>query len=73
MRFDGTDTALMILPEDKDDGEEKEDFMSAFRKEYKEQFGFLLDEKNVIVDDIKVGFRSMFPLSTSCVPYVHPS
>ena len=36
-------------------GKEKEerDFESAF-KEYKTQFGFLLDTKHIIVDDIKV-------------------
>ncbi|EJD01112.1 5-oxoprolinase [Fomitiporia mediterranea MF3/22] len=51
MRFDGTDTALMVLPAiaDKD-----EDFLSAFKKTYKEEFGFLLDTKHIIVDDIKV-------------------
>lgn len=55
MRFDGTDTALMVLPSSLDNNEEeKEDFMSAFRKAYKEEFGFLLDTKNVIVDDVKV-------------------
>lgn len=50
MRFDGTDTALMVLSSPSDG----EDFMAAFRKAYQEEFGFLLDTKNVIVDDIKV-------------------
>ncbi|TDL23523.1 5-oxoprolinase [Rickenella mellea] len=56
MRFDGTDTALMVLPTDDDSKEtgEREDFVSAFRKAYKSQFGFLLDSKNIIVDDVKV-------------------
>jgi len=59
MRFDGTDTALMVLPSESlsgnsKNGEHEEDFMAAFRKAYKEEFGFLLDTKNVIVDDIKV-------------------
>ncbi|KDQ58189.1 hypothetical protein JAAARDRAFT_686181 [Jaapia argillacea MUCL 33604] len=53
MRFEGTDTALMILPEDRD-GDGKEDFEAAFRRVYKAEFGFLLETKSVIVDDIKV-------------------
>lgn len=54
MRFEGTDTALMVLP-----GEASEeggtDYLEAFKKAYKEEFGFLLAEKRVMVDDIKVG------------------
>ncbi|TFK71412.1 5-oxoprolinase [Pluteus cervinus] len=53
MRFDGTDTALMVLPDPKLDGEE-EDFEKAFKRVYKSEFGFLLDAKSVVVDDIKV-------------------
>jgi 5-oxoprolinase (ATP-hydrolysing) len=48
MRFDGTDTALMVLPEAGDD------YLGAFRRAYKAEFGFLLDEARVVVDDIKV-------------------
>lgn len=48
MRFNGTDTALMILPE------AGEDYLGAFRRAYKAEFGFLLDEARVVVDDIKV-------------------
>ncbi|KAL5530683.1 hypothetical protein ACEPAF_6941 [Sanghuangporus sanghuang] len=51
MRFDGTDTALMVLPTT-ENGEE--DFLGSFKKTYMEEFGFLLDTKNIIVDDIKV-------------------
>lgn len=54
MRFEGTDTALMILPE-KTDGNGKEDFEAAFKRAYKAEFGFLLETKTIIVDDIKVG------------------
>lgn len=58
MRFEGTDTALMVLP-DEALGERKgedtdEDFERAFRRVYKAEFGFLLDTKSVVVDDIKV-------------------
>src|SRR5258705_11202098 len=48
MRFEGTDTALMILPKT------EEDFESAFMRIYKAEFGFLLDTKRIIVDDVKV-------------------
>ncbi|KIM44236.1 hypothetical protein M413DRAFT_68427 [Hebeloma cylindrosporum] len=52
MRFEGTDTALMVLPTAQDgDGE---DFEKAFKRAYKSEFGFLLDTKGIIVDDIKV-------------------
>lgn len=55
MRFDGTDTAIMVLPEENEKDEDGgEDFMGAFRRAYKAEFGFLLEEKNVIVDDVKV-------------------
>ena len=54
MRFEGTDTALMILPE-KTDGGGQEDFEAAFKRAYRAEFGFLLETKTIIVDDVKVG------------------
>jgi len=48
MRFDGTDTALMITATD--DAE----YEAGFKAAYKEQFGFVLDTP-VVVDDVKVG------------------
>jgi len=50
MRFNGTDTALMVLPE----AGKNENYLDAFRRTYKAEFGFLLDEARIIVDDIKV-------------------
>jgi 5-oxoprolinase (ATP-hydrolysing) len=50
MRFDGTDTALMVVPEP----DEHEDFAAAFLRAYKHEFGFLLAEKGIVVDDLKV-------------------
>lgn len=47
MRFEGTDTALMILPEEKD-GDGNEDFEAAFKRVYKNEFGFLLETKSII-------------------------
>lgn len=53
MRFEGTDTALMVLPSP-GDGDGKEDFEAAFKRVYKSEFGFLLETKTIIVDDVKV-------------------
>lgn len=56
MRWDGTDTALMALGSSPrgDEGPQNEDFEEAFKKAYKHEFGFLLEEKRIIVDDVKV-------------------
>jgi 5-oxoprolinase (ATP-hydrolysing) len=51
MRFNGTDTALMVLLEA---GESASDYLEAFRRAYKAEFGFLLVEAHVMEDDIKV-------------------
>ncbi|KAJ3558242.1 hypothetical protein NM688_g1038 [Phlebia brevispora] len=53
MRFEGTDTALMVLPSPHD-GDGNEDFEAAFKRVYKAEFGFLLETKTIIVDDVKV-------------------
>ncbi|KAG8713991.1 hypothetical protein FRC11_010258 [Ceratobasidium sp. 423] len=49
MRFDGTDTSLMVL--EPENG--SHDFEGAFKRAYKQEFGFLLETKNIIIDDIK--------------------
>ena len=57
MRFEGTDTSLMVLPDPNErlDGEDRgEDFLKAFKRVYKSEFGFLLEGKTIVVDDIKV-------------------
>jgi 5-oxoprolinase (ATP-hydrolysing) len=51
MRFEGTDTALMVLPREQDEGD---DYEQAFKRVYKSEFGFLLETKTIIVDDVKV-------------------
>ena len=51
MRFEGTDTALMVLCEG--DEIDTEDFEAAFKRQYKKEFGFLLETK-MVVDDVKV-------------------
>ena len=66
MRFEGTDTALMVVPNEKD--EDGEDFEAAFKRVYKTEFGFLLDTKSIIVDDIKVYILFfVLPLDSHCI------
>lgn len=59
MRFDGTDTSLMAL--EPDDG--SSDFEKTFKAAYKQEFGFLLESKNIIIDDIKVRTTLRFAMS----------
>jgi 5-oxoprolinase (ATP-hydrolysing) len=59
MRFEGTDTALMVLPLKSDGAANgEEDFEAAFKWVYKSEFGFLLETKTIIVDDIKMRISS---------------
>ncbi|KAH6697217.1 hydantoinase B/oxoprolinase [Plectosphaerella plurivora] len=59
MRYRGTESALMIVkPSDEEtqkefDGREW-DFGSAFVKQHRYEFGFTLDERDIIVDDVRV-------------------
>ena len=57
MRFDGTDNAIMVLGPSANEGsciQDETDFETAFKRSYKREFGFLLENKGIIVDDIKV-------------------
>lgn len=57
MRFDGTDNAIMVLAPSATDGsgvQDETDYETAFKRSYKGEFGFLLENKAIIVDDIKV-------------------
>jgi 5-oxoprolinase (ATP-hydrolysing) len=48
MRYEGSDTALMILKAD------DWDFAAEFKKRHQREFGFTFEDKAVIVDDIRV-------------------
>ncbi|GAA6008081.1 hypothetical protein JCM11491_001874 [Sporobolomyces phaffii] len=50
MRYDGSDTSLMTLAPS--DG--SFDYHTAFEAAYREEFGFLLDTKAIMVDDVRV-------------------
>jgi 5-oxoprolinase (ATP-hydrolysing) len=49
LRYEGTDTAMMtVKPKD------SWDFVTNFTEKYKREFGFLLPNRDIIVDDIRV-------------------
>ena len=52
MRYEGTDCALMIPAALTDSG--KEEFMEPFLKRYQTEFGFTLQNRKVLVDDVRV-------------------
>lgn len=56
LRYNGTDCALMISPdkENLEDVPNYGNFMSAFLKRYQKEFGFTLENRVVIVDDVRV-------------------
>lgn len=56
MRYRGTESALMIIKPTKEDSEDGRDwdFGSAFVKHHRYEFGFTLDERDIIVDDVRV-------------------
>ncbi|KAI8332325.1 Hydantoinase B/oxoprolinase-domain-containing protein [Chlamydoabsidia padenii] len=51
LRYDGTDCALMTLQPNNGDNW---DFGSAFTRLYKQEFGFSLPDRSIVVDDIRV-------------------
>jgi 5-oxoprolinase (ATP-hydrolysing) len=51
LRYQGTDTALMI-PEPPNG-----DFMAAFKDTYRREFGFDLEDREILVDDLRVRAR----------------
>lgn len=54
MRYRGTESALMIIKrEGSKDGDEW-DFGTAFVRQHRYEFGFTLDERDIIVDDVRV-------------------
>ncbi|GAA6023156.1 hypothetical protein JCM10207_005745 [Rhodosporidiobolus poonsookiae] len=50
MRYDGSDTSLMTLAS----ADTSFDFRTSFETSYKSEFGFLLENKAVMVDDVRV-------------------
>ncbi|KAJ8925583.1 hypothetical protein NQ315_009423 [Exocentrus adspersus] len=55
MRYDGTDCALMCSPSPvASGGTNHGDFLKTFIERYKSEFGFVIQKRNIIVDDIRV-------------------
>jgi 5-oxoprolinase (ATP-hydrolysing) len=55
LRYQGTDTAMMIpQPDDKD-------FAAAFKKAYLREFGFNLTDRSILIDDIRIRARGKSP------------
>lgn len=48
LRYDGTDTALMI------ERPENHDFETVFQQKYQREFGFVLAERPLLIDDIRI-------------------
>ena len=51
LRYEGTDSAIMVQ---KPDEEDAPDFLQSFLKTHQREFGFVLQNRNLIVDDIRV-------------------
>ncbi|KAK4219113.1 5-oxoprolinase [Rhypophila decipiens] len=54
MRYRGTESALMIIKPDKEEFGNDWDFGQAFVKHHRYEFGFTLDDRDIIVDDVRV-------------------
>lgn len=52
MRYRGTESALMIIKPEESEGDW--DFGTAFVKHHQYEFGFTLDDRDIIVDDVRV-------------------
>ncbi|CAG9570659.1 unnamed protein product [Danaus chrysippus] len=54
LRYSGTDCALMVSPIQGDQATRHGDFYTAFVNRYKNEFGFTLSNREVVVDDVRV-------------------
>lgn len=54
MRYRGTESALMIIKPDQEEFGNEWDFGQAFVKHHRYEFGFTLDDRDIIVDDVRV-------------------
>lgn len=54
MRYDGTDCALMCGPSINSKNPRYEDFLNTFLERYNTEFGFTIQSRNIVVDDIRI-------------------
>ncbi|XP_043192342.1 5-oxoprolinase-like [Amphibalanus amphitrite] len=62
MRYDKTDCALMIQPSEAGTDAPSPthgDFMEAFLRRYRKEFGFVISDRDVVVDDVRVRGRGL--------------
>lgn len=50
LRFHGTDVALMVAADAMDSYE------NTFLEQYRREFGFVLEDRNIVVDDVRCAF-----------------
>jgi 5-oxoprolinase (ATP-hydrolysing) len=60
LRFHGTDVALMVA------AEEMDSYEKTFLKLYRREFGFVLEERTIIVDDVRCAFLFEGCYNSSC-------
>lgn len=53
MRYDRTDCVLMCVGERKGGSEGLEAFKKTFEDSYKREFGFVIPDRDIIVDDVR--------------------
>jgi 5-oxoprolinase (ATP-hydrolysing) len=63
MRYDGTDNALMIKKES-----DSWDFLTPFLETHQREFGFLLTDRDIVIDDIRV--RAIAHVSGIPTPHI---
>lgn len=54
MRYRGTESALMIVKPGDGDGDGGWDYARAFVEHHRYEFGFTLDDRDIVVDDVRV-------------------
>ncbi|KAH6899929.1 Hydantoinase B/oxoprolinase-domain-containing protein [Thelonectria olida] len=54
MRYRGTESALMIIKPSEEGSKDNWDFGDAFIKQHRYEFGFTLDDRDIIIDDVRI-------------------
>lgn len=68
MRYNGTDSAMMTLQPPLTGDEEDWNFPAVFLAQYKQEFGFTLEGREILIDDIRIrGIGKTFAVSSTRV------
>ncbi|XP_047540039.1 5-oxoprolinase [Vanessa atalanta] len=69
LRYSGTDCALMVSPSREDPHSTRHgDFYTAFIERYKNEFGFTLSARDVLVDDVRVRAAGRSAVAADAAP-----